>query len=593
MPVQDLWAAPSQAVGPAKPRASESDGWRVGMILMTLAMVFFPARAAYGVLSIGGFTVLEKITWVLFVLLFAWIAFAFVMAATGFCLMLTGGSDTLDLDAGSGQGLLSRTAILMPIYNEAPHDVFARLEAIYASLEVRHGGRFDIFVLSDTRHTDLLTREAEEIAALRARTGGRIFYRHRPENIGRKAGNIAEWVRRFGAAYESMVVLDADSLMEGDSIVALAAAMERNPSMGLIQTVPVIVNRTTLFARLQQFAGRLYGPMLSEGLAWWSGSEGNYWGHNAIIRVRAFAQQAGLPRLPGRKPFGGEIMSHDFVEAALLRRAGWEVRMVPQLQGSYEECPPSLPDMIVRERRWCQGNLQHSVVIASRGLHWTSRLHLIRGVSSYLTAPLWLAFVVASTLQAMQHQDGPNGEWDSASVRILSWVFLIGLAALLAPKLMSLLLVLARPSERARWGHPGRLALSFLLEAVLSALIAPVLMFAQVQAFIDVLIGRDSGWAAQSRDGDSLSWREAVRSHRGHTAAGLVLGVLAVFASPVTLLWLSPVIAGLLLAIPLARVTSDAHFGAWLRDQGLLTTPEERVPPPILARYLANLAQTG
>jgi membrane glycosyltransferase len=267
--------------------------------------------------------------------------------------------------------------------------------------------------------------------------------------------------------------------------------------------------------------------------------------------------------------------------------------MVPQLQGSYEECPPSLPDMIVRERRWCQGNLQHSVVIASRGLHWTSRLHLIRGVSSYLTAPLWLAFVVASTLQAMQHQDGPNGEWDSASVRILSWVFLIGLAALLAPKLMSLLLVLARPSERARWGHPGRLALSFLLEAVLSALIAPVLMFAQVQAFIDVLIGRDSGWAAQSRDGDSLSWREAVRSHRGHTAAGLVLGVLAVFASPVTLLWLSPVIAGLLLAIPLARVTSDAHFGAWLRDQGLLTTPEERVPPPILARYLANLAQTG
>jgi membrane glycosyltransferase len=515
------------------------------------------------------------------------------MAATGFCLMLTGGADTLEMDARPGHVLSSRTAVLMPIYNEAPADVFARLESMHASLHSKDPGAFDIFVLSDTRQTALLAREADQIIALRDRTGGRIFYRHRPENTGRKAGNIAEWVRRFGGAYENMVVLDADSLMEGGAIIALAAAMERNPSLGLIQTVPVIVNRTSLFARLQQFASRLYGPMLSEGLAWWSGSEGNYWGHNAIIRVRAFAQQAGLPRLPGRKPFGGEIMSHDFVEAALLRRAGWEVRMLPHMQGSYEECPPSLPDMIVRERRWCQGNLQHSIVIASRGLHWTSRLHLIRGVSSYLTAPLWLAFVIASTLQAMQRQGGENGQWDSASLRILSWVFLIGVAALVAPKLMSLGLVLARPSERTRWGHPGRLALSFLLEVILSALIAPVLMFAQVQAFVDVLIGRDSGWAAQSRDGDSLSWREAVRSHRGHTAAGLVLGALAFFASPVILLWLSPVIAGLLLAIPLSRLTADAGFGAWMRGKGLLTTPEERTPPPILARYLANLARQG
>jgi membrane glycosyltransferase len=590
MPVQDLWAAPADLVGPAKPQASESDGWRIGMIGLTVAMVFFPARAAFDVLSIGEFTLLDAITWVLFVMLFAWVAFAFVMAATGFCLMLTGGSDTLDFDDDDdpAQAQTGRTAILMPIYNEAPEDVFARLEAIHASLEAHGGEAFDFFVLSDTRQPALLLAESLQFQALLARTGGRFFYRHRPENIGRKAGNIAEWVRRFGAAYESMVVLDADSLMEGESIRHLAAAMARNPAMGLIQTVPVIVNRTSLFARLQQFANRLYGPMLSEGLAWWSGSEGNYWGHNAIVRVRAFAEQAGLPRLPGRKPFGGEIMSHDFVEAALLRRAGWEVRMIPHLQGTYEECPPSLPDMIVRERRWCQGNLQHSIVIASRGLHWTSRLHLIRGVSSYLTAPLWLAFVIASTLQAMQRQGGEA--WDSASVRILSWVFLIGLAALVAPKMMSLFLALARPSERAAWGNPWRLCASFLLEAILSALIAPVLMFAQVQAFLDVLIGRDSGWAAQSRDDHSLSWADATRAHKGHTLAGAALAVLAFFASPVTLLWLSPVIAGLLLAIPLSRLTANHDFGGWVKGKGLLSTPEERSPPPILARYLDNVA---
>jgi len=400
MPVQDLWAAPTAVlppqneVGPGAGR--ETDAWRVGMIALTVAMVFFPARAFYGVLNIGGMTFLDATTLVLFILLFAWLAFAFVQAATGFCLMVTGGARILEAELALPDAAVlammeaGRTALLMPIYNEDVAAVFARLQAVDQSLAQAGAQTFDIFILSDTRDEGVKAQEGAAFQALRRRIspGRGLYYRSRVENIGRKAGNIADWVRTFGGAYETMVVLDADSLMEGEMLVRLAAAMARRPTLGLIQTVPLIVNRTSLFARVQQFASRLYGPMLSEGLAWWSGSEGNYWGHNAIIRTRAFAEQAGLPRLPGRKPFGGEILSHDFVEAALLRRGGWDVRMAPQLYGSFEECPPSLPDLIVRERRWCQGNLQHSIVIAARGLHWNSRLHMMRGVSAYLTTPV-------------------------------------------------------------------------------------------------------------------------------------------------------------------------------------------------------------
>ena len=247
-------------------------------------------------------------------------------------------------------------------------------------------------------------------------------------------------MKRFGAGYDHMIILDADSLMSGDTIVRLAAAMERHPRVALIQTLPIVVNARTLFARVQQFAGRLYGPLIAAGIAWWHGSEGNYWGHNAIIRVRAFAQDAGLPELRGRKPFGGHILSHDFVEAALMRRAGWAIHMAPTLGGSFEECPPSLLDFAARDRRWCQGNLQHLAVLPAHGLHWVSRLHLLTGIGSYLTAPLWLIFLAFGILISLQAQFVrpeyfPKGfslfpQWPAQDPVLAAWVFLgtMGLA---------------------------------------------------------------------------------------------------------------------------------------------------------------------
>jgi membrane glycosyltransferase len=417
----------------------------------------------YRVLQVGGITVLESIILALFVLLFAWIAFSFMSALAGFVVLLTGKKDELGIDPSAPLPTIhSRTAMLLPTYNEDPHRVLARLRAIYESIEATgRGAQFDWFVLSDTTDPAIWITEEKCFLKLRQDIGGAatLFYRHRPENTARKSGNIEEWVRRFGADYECMLILDADSLMTGDCIVRLVAAMESHPKAALIQTLPVIVNARSLFARWQQFAGRLYGPMLAAGIAWWHGSEGNYWGHNAIIRIRAFAQYAGLPELGGRKPFGGHIMSHDFIEAALMRRGGWAIHMAPTLRGSYEESPPTLSDFAARDRRWCQGNLQHLALLPTRGFHWISRLHLLTGIGSYLTSPLWLAFLMVGILVSLQAQFVrpeyfPKGyslfpQWPAQDPVLAAWVFAGTMGMLIVPKVLAFL-VLAFDRDASR-----------------------------------------------------------------------------------------------------------------------------------------------
>ncbi len=357
----------------------------------------------------------------------------------------------------------------------------------------------------------------------------------------------------------------------------------------------MIVGSRTLFARMQQFAGRLYGPVIAHGIAWWHGAEGNYWGHNAIIRTRAFADAAGLPTLPGRKPFGGHIMSHDFVEAALLRRAGWAVHMLPALPGSYEEGPPSLADVSVRDRRWCQGNLQHAAVLPARGLHWVSRLHLMMGIGAYGTAPLWLAFLLAGILLSLQARFvlpdyfpvAPSlfPAWPVVDPVRSKWVFIATMAVLLGPKLLAA--VAGIIGERRAFGGGIRIVAGVLIETVLAGLIAPVAMLTQSAAVVSILAGRDGGWNPQRREDGGVPWREVARRYWPHTAAGLALGGASALVSVPLLLWMTPVVLGLGLAIPLASWTAKRGPASWLRRAGLLSTPEERSPPPVLSTVAA------
>ena len=584
---------------------------RAAVILPAIAMTVVAGQEMLHVLDSGGVTVLIVLLLAMFVALFAWIALSLTSACAGFLSCLFRGGRSLGIAAGDPlPPLATRTALLMPTYNEQPSRVMAGIEAIHDSLlAAGRADAFDVFILSDTTDPDTWVAEEAAFLALHARIAGsggaqaRIFYRRRPLNTERKAGNIADWVRRWGAAYPQFLILDADSVMTGDAIVRLAAAMETHSGVGLIQTLPVIVNGRSLFARMQQFAGRVYGPVIAHGIAWWHAAEGNYWGHNAMIRTRAFAEQAGLPTLPGRKPFGGHILSHDFVEAALMRRGGWAIHMVPGLPGSYEESPPSLPDLATRDRRWCQGNLQHIAVLPTRGLHWVSRMHLLTGIGAYVTAPLWLLFIltgIAISLQSrfIRPDYFPAGKslfptWPVVDPERAKWVFIATMAILLAPKLLSYIALLFDGPLRRGTGGALRALASILVETVLAGLLAPVTMLTQSLGVVAILCGRDSGWQAQRRDDGSIPARQIFRLYAWHTAFGLALAVSSYLVSPFLLAWMSPVVIGQALAIPLAMLTSSTPAGQVLRRLGLLLIPEETAPPPVLARATGLARELG
>ncbi|MFD2262836.1 glucans biosynthesis glucosyltransferase MdoH [Lacibacterium aquatile] len=595
MPVQDL-STPAQR---RKAQAMAQAFWRRCLVLGgATGLTGFAAYQMYAVVRLGGVTIIEGAILGLFCLLFAWIAVSFTSGIAGFISMLAQGGLGLGIAAdGKLPRLRGRTALLMPTYNEDPERVMAGLQAIYEQIEVVGAiEHFDIFILSDTTNPELFDSEETAFLTLRDRTNGseRIFYRRREKNIERKAGNIADWVRRWGGAYPQMLILDADSLMSGESIVHLAAAMERNPGVGLIQTLPMVVNGTSLFARLQQFAGKTYGPLIAHGIAWWHGSEGNYWGHNAIIRTEAFAQQCGLPHLKGRKPFGGHILSHDFVEAALLRRGGWRVHMVPALDGSYEESPPSLWDLAIRDRRWCQGNLQHAGLLTARGLHWVSRIHFLNGIGSYLAAPLWLLFLLLGVVAAFQAgfvrpDYFPKGlalfpTWPQQDPIRALWLFIGTLCVLLTPKLLAFVVLLVQGERRRGAGGAFRAFLSLILETLLSALLAPVTMINQTGDVISILLGQDSGWKPQTRDGGGVLFRWVARRYALHTVLGMVLAAASYAISTPFALWMAPVTAGLVLAIPLAWFTASSALGVALQRWGILAIPEERRPVDVLVR---------
>jgi membrane glycosyltransferase len=594
MPIQSLRAAPARGGRPVT--APRGIGLRrLAVIGGAAALTAAGGWQMYFVLNGAGASPLGLLLLALFLVLFAWIALALTSAVAGFGAVLAGGGLGLGIArSGPLPTLLCRTAVLMPTYNESPARVMAGLEAIMRSIDATGAGAaFDFFILSDTTNADIWIAEEAAFLALRARTGrDGLFYRRRPRNTGRKAGNLGDWVRRFGAAYAQMLTLDADSLMQGETIVRLAAAMEQNPGVGLIQTLPLILRGTTLFARTQQFAGRVYGPLIAQGIAWWHGAEGNYWGHNAIIRTRAFAEQAGLPELPGRRPFGGHILSHDFVEAALMRRGGWAIHMVPALGGSFEESPPSATDVAIRDRRWCQGNLQHAGVIGARGLHWVSRLHLLMGIGSYVTSPLWLLFLllgVAISLQARFVRPAYFGagkslfpQWPHVDPVRAKYVFLGTMVVLLAPKLLAFLLLLLDTKLRRGCGGAVRAFVSVLLETLVGGLLAPVFMMVQSGAVADILLGRDSGWNAQRRDDGGIPFRQIWARYARIALFGVALAAAAYAVSVPLFLWMLPVLVGLALAPLLAAGTASRRAGLALRRLGLLRIPEEVAPPAVL-----------
>ena len=602
MPVQDLhhWDRSARR----KPMQPDRMPWLARLFVFggAAALTVYGTWQMYEVISIsGGATALQYALLVLFTLNFSWIALAFTGAILGFFALLRHRFRAPAIPTLSG-----RTAVVMPVYNEETTRTFAAVQAMREEVEATGLGKhFDWFILSDSTDADAWIAEERAFLALRDTLGpeARLYYRHRPKNHHRKAGNIADFVTRWGGAYEQMLVLDADSLLTGDCIVQLAAAMEADPDAGIIQSLPLIINRNTLFARVQQFAARIYGPVIATGLSVWSGRDGNYWGHNAIIRTRAFADACGLPDLEGKPPFGGHVLSHDFVEAALIRRAGWGVTMLPLLPGSYEESPPTLIDLAVRDRRWAQGNLQHSRVIGAAGLALASRQHFATGIAGYLASPLWLAQLVIGIALVVQtawvrpeyftSEFGLYPVWPRFDPERALKLFGLTMGILLAPKFLGLLLALFDPVTRRGAGGGIRLLLSALIEILLSALIAPIAMLIQSSSVFQILLGRDTGWNPQRRDDGSIPFSDIIRRHRWHTILGIVTGIAAFAIATSLFLWMSPTILGLVLAIPISWLSGKLASGLALKRLGLLSTPEERDPPAIVRRATQLAAENA
>jgi membrane glycosyltransferase len=576
-------------------------------------LFFTPAVLLTGLVSLifadllwrTGWSTSRTVLMALFVILFLLTAIGCMHGVFGFFIRIFGTRRCItSLKPYKDQSIeYTSTAIIFPIYNEDSIRVLEGLRATYESLQsTGQIDKFDFFILSDSTNPDRWVEEEKnwcdlvrDLDAL-----GKIYYRRRLFNEARKSGNVRDFLNTWGKRYRYFVCCDADSVMRGETLVDLVKLMEAHPTTGLIQTVPALVNAESLFGRIQQFANRLYAPVFISGLNYWALDFGNYWGHNAIIRTEPFMQFCDLPSLPGRKPFGGQILSHDFVEAALMLRENWQVWLAYDLEGSYEEAPQSLIDNAQRERRWCQGNLQHGLVLFAKGLRGVSRLHLIFGIFGYVASPLWLAFMLTfNWIFCYQKYTGlSNISVESFNPYLKNWsgtqqallIFVICMVVIMLPKVLSLVDLARDQSRRARFGSLAHATAGVVGETIFSTLHAPLLMLWHTRFVFTNLAGITVGWTTQNRDADGTDWLYAAQRHWGHTLIGGVWGIFTWWLSPDLFWWFTPVLAGLVFSIPLSVLTSRRTLGTRAKQLGLFLTPEETQPPVELVSLRSHMA---
>ena len=577
---------------------------RLLAVLPSALMAFLLAGAAIALLARAPRPAIDWVILAPFVLVMGWECFIVWQLALGFLVWLRGpaGLTPLERRAAALEPVAtgrSRTALLMPIYEEDPQAVFDRIRIILGSLAALGScDDIDLHILSDTRNAATAAAERAHWEALDAGAPGRTTYRRRAVNAGRKAGNIGEFLERCGQDYDFAVVLDADSLMSGGAIRRLIRLMEEHPRIGLIQTVSYATGRDTLFARIQQFAVRLYAPLSLRGLEFWQGPDGSYWGHNAIVRIAPFHQHCRLPVLPGRPPFGGEILCHDVVEAALLARAGWETHLLPEFEGTWEEMPTNALDLLAREQRWCQGNLQHISVLGLPGLKAASRVHLALGIGGYLVAPLWCALLLLGAARVLLlprgagygvlaygfTEDGPA----AAALAALS------VALILLPRLLNLARALGDAGVRRGFGGAARLLAGAALEQGVWLLLGPMLLWVTAGFVVRAFAGRAIGWASQARDERRVSVLQAVRRHAVEIALGCAYALAAAAGGGWLAVWLAPTALGLVASPLLTALSSRRDLGRLSRRWGLFLTVDDVAPAPeILAFEAARALRPG
>ncbi len=573
-----------QVAGWTRPLPQTRQPHRLAFVILIGLLTLLAATFEWSLLAAEGWGFLNLTLCTLFTLLFTHVAIGFSQAFFGFLILSDRRPQAAEGIMSSAEEIsaLPVSAIVLPVFNEDAGAVFARLKVMHDALRSLGAlERFQFFVLSDSTDREKALAEEQAWARMVAQSGAkdRVFYRRRKLPLNRKSGNIADFCRRWGSQYRYMICLDADSLMSAPTLLELVRRMEENHRIGILQTVPQAINGQTIWSRLQQFSMSLYGPIFAAGANFWQQEESNFWGHNAIIRLAPFIQHCALPELPGRSAIGRRPMSHDFVEAALMRRAGWEVHLAEDLGGSYEETPPSVIEHLKRDRRWCQGNLQHWPLALARGFKPVTRFHFLHGIFSFLASPLLVVVLLLGFVKNLGF-NSPNESLfaDSARAQIALLLFSFTMLLLLLPKLLALALALRR-GRAGEFGGAGRVIASALLEMIISILIAPVFLFFHAKFVVFSLLGKKVEWHAQQRGGgDGLGWREASRVFGLTSLLGLTAGALTCWLTPDYFLWLLPIVAGWALAIPLTVLVGDQRSGQWLRRAGAFLVPSEVVP---------------
>lgn len=595
MPADPTPVSPRIALTPTGTQSAEVLMLRRTIVAgLNILLYFGLAGWAWSLLGAGGWTLVDVLLFICFLLGTPWAVLGFWNALIGLWLLHSSRDAMADvapfaaLDDPAAPIAL-KTAIFMTLRNEDPSRALHRMKLIKAEVDATgFGDKFAYFLLSDTNKDDVAAIEAAGVAQWKAEAGegAAITYRRREDNTGFKAGNVRDFLENWGHAFDLMLPLDADSLMDAKTILHHVRIMQANPKLGILQSLVVGMPSRSAFARIFQFGMRQGMRTYTMGQAWWVGDCGPFWGHNALARIAPFRDQCELPVLPGEAPFGGHILSHDQVEATFMRRAGYEVRVMPEEGGSWEENPPTLLEFMKRNTRWCQGNLQYFKLLNTPNLYPVSRFQLIWAILMFLGIPAWTFML---PLAALKPFDGEGLAGFSTSSALTLYILFTLMN--LMPKIAGLIDIVLTPGGTARYGGTTKFMFAGLTEILFAWILGAADTFKTTVFIVGLIFGKSITWGGQARDAHGVPWDVAVQNLWPQTLFGVIVVGLMAATSLEFALWASPLTLGFLIAIPFAVISADPALGETLARNGLYAIPEEIEKPEIVLK--AQLGETA
>jgi membrane glycosyltransferase len=562
------------------------------LVIATIAAVMGLAASA---LSPGGLGPFDIVLLALFLVTLPWTVIGFWNAAIGFLILRFAPNPVAAVTPAAArirgdEPITASVALLACIRNEDPARILRNLGPMLDGLAPA-GAHFHLYALSDTSDPAIAAAEERAFASLADKWRGRInvTYRRRTDNAGFKAGNIRDFCLRWGANHDFAVTLDADSFIPASAILRMVRIMQASPEIGILQGLVVGMPSTSAFARIFQFGMRLGMWSYTTGSAWWQGDCGPHWGHNSVLRVAPFTDHCHMPVLPGSGPLGGHVLSHDQIEAVLMRRAGWEVRVLPDEDLGWEENPPTLLEFIRRDVRWCQGNMQYWRFLALPGLKFVSRYQLAFAILMFLGSPAWMALLALGTYGVIAADRPPAFIAPGPGLAVL----VLELVMWFAPKIAAVIDALTRAKARCRYGGGALFLVNVAVETAFFLLLSPVMWFAHTAFLASLLFGAGVGWGAQARDDHGVPLSLAAARLWPQTALGWAcIAALAIWA-PVAIPYALLIAGGLALAVPLCVVTANRAVGAALVRAGIGRLPEETTPSALDALGLPALGMAG